>query len=122
MSSSASTKKTDQDVGQQGAVEQTVVKSKEQSASASANVSLVSSFIRSYVDMTHKANGSSRRLVAFCGKSKKETAADGSSTEQNQQNATAGGAGVGKLNAHGAASAEQKGRQIRAAIQDENNA
>lgn len=78
---------------------------------------------------------------AFSSKSKKETAEDGSSTEERQEQLSGSGmheqlpghlareygllmdgagAGAGNLNANAAASAEQKARQMRAAIEEKN--
>ncbi|EMC99438.1 hypothetical protein BAUCODRAFT_144865 [Baudoinia panamericana UAMH 10762] len=50
---------------------------------------------------------------AFGSKSEKETAADGSSVEQREERAKVKGAGAGDLDARGAASAEEKGREMR---------
>lgn len=75
----------------------------------------------------------------FSGKSSKEQNADGSTLETKEENAAIKGefsracrcmrmrllivlpgAAAGNLNANAAADAEQKGRQMRAAIQDKN--
>ncbi|KAK5166902.1 uncharacterized protein LTR77_007631 [Saxophila tyrrhenica] len=126
MTSSAVTKKPEQDVGSAG--NQEVVESKEHQQSASASVrSLHCS--QPFQSFEHSAYSQQAGLNlnvfgalsgAFSSKSTKETEADGSSKEVRQEQVSGSGAGAGNLNANAAASAEDKGRQMRAAIQEKN--
>ncbi|CAK4032340.1 hypothetical protein DOTSEDRAFT_121804 [Lecanosticta acicola] len=84
-----------------------VVEQKEASAKASANAGL-------------NLNVFGALSGAFSSKSSKKTEQDGSSVEDREENASVSGAGVGNANANAAASAEQRGREMRAAIQEQN--
>ncbi|KXL48967.1 hypothetical protein M433DRAFT_487016 [Acidomyces richmondensis BFW] len=98
MSSTAVTKKGQQDVSSTG--QQPMMESREQSASASASAGL-------------NLNIFGAVAGAFSSKSKKESNPDGSSIEYREEKARAKGAGAGNLSAIGAAKADQRDRHVK---------
>ncbi|TKA83050.1 hypothetical protein B0A55_00839 [Friedmanniomyces simplex] len=107
MSSSAAISKqqpSHQEVSLPGQGESTM-EAKEHSASASASAGL-------------NLNVFGALAGAFTGKSKKETAADGSAVEHREEEGRVKGAGKGDLNAQGAAQGEEKGREMRQAVKE----
>ncbi|KAJ9631991.1 hypothetical protein H2203_000392 [Taxawa tesnikishii (nom. ined.)] len=100
MSSSAVTQKPQ---GQVAPQRQAQMEEKEASASANASAGL-------NLNIFGALSG------AFSGKSKKQTQPDGSSTEHRDETAHVRGVGMGGAQAQGAASAEEKGRQMRQQI------
>ncbi|KAK5124880.1 hypothetical protein LTR85_001070 [Meristemomyces frigidus] len=101
MSSAAVTKKPTDAMSQ--ATQQGSLEAREQSAKANASAGLNLNLVGAVSGM-------------FSSKSKKETEADGSSFEERSQQAGVKGAGAANVDARAAASAEQKGRQMR--VQD----
>ncbi|KAF2482380.1 hypothetical protein BDY17DRAFT_324667 [Neohortaea acidophila] len=103
---SSAVAKSSNEVAEPAQQQQAVTETKEASASANASAGI-------------NLNIFGAIAGAFSGKSQKETAADGSSTEHREGRAKVKGAGEGNMNALAAGGAEQNARHSKTAIQQQ---